>query len=222
MTDSYRKSNIKGFENLKASITITCMSLFTSRKPSIFPETPRKWNPLKSWSNDIIAWTHFQIVLQVPVFGPRFAPYFNVTDVSVADNSHLVQCAILCLLDLPSLYLCNSKTIWAKCCPCCPIVIVVSNLLSCSCQFSLICLMSVLFLWSLFLLQKKRYLLGCIVSESHIIRRVLSAHWIAACALVNSPLRHWFNLLVANFKNFLPSFNVFLAVCFYLTMCVQI
>lgn len=133
------------------------MSLFTSIKPSIFPETPRKWNPLKSWSNDIIAWTHFQIVLQVPVFGPRFAPYFNVTDVSVADNSHLVQCAILCLLDLLSLYLCNSKTIWAKCCPCCPIVIVVSNLLSGSCQFSLICLMSVFFffLWILFLVPKK-------------------------------------------------------------------
>lgn len=155
MANSYHKSNIKGFENLKASIKITCMSLFTSIKPSIFPEAPCKRNPLKSLSNDIIAWTHFQIVRQVPVFGPRFAPYFNVTDVCVADNSHLVQCAILCLLNLSSLYLCNSKSIWAKCCPCCPIVTVVSNLLSGSCQFSLFFLMSVLFLWSLFLVQKK-------------------------------------------------------------------
>lgn len=130
MANSYHKSNIKGFENLKASIKITCMSLFTSIKPSIFPEAPCKRNPLKSWSNDIIAWTHFQIVRQVPVFGPRFAPYFNVTDVCVADHSHLVQCAILCLLNLPSLYLCHSKSIWAKCCPCCPIVTVVSNRLS--------------------------------------------------------------------------------------------
>lgn len=221
MANSSHKSNINGFENLKASIKITCMSLFTSIKPSIFPEAPCKRNPLKSLSNDIIAWTHFQIVRQVPVFGPRFAPYFNVTDVCVADNSHLIQCAIFCLLNLSSLYLCNSKSIWAKCCPaarlwpwsatCCLAPVSFPFFFN-VCAFLMKSVSST----------KKRYLLGCIISESHVIRRVLSAHWIAACALVNSPLRHWFNLLVAYFKNFLPSFNIFLPVCFYLSMCVHI
>lgn len=45
---------------------------------------------------------------------------------------------------------------------------------------------------------------GCIRSETHpIIRSVLVALWI-----VTSPLLHWFNLSVDNFKNFLPSFHI--------------